>query len=99
MRTPTAMYSISLPTLTAGSKGFKFSSSVSGKGYSFNFSWNGTNWQGWATMPDSSVRPFGVFPNAPNWTGYPDVGLLFALDADAIGPNDLSKVSMYLLEW
>lgn len=99
MRTPSAMYAVSLPSLTSGTKNLKFSASVNGSSYTFNLSWNGTSWTGWATMPDSSVRPFGVFPNAPNWTGYPDVGLLFALDADAIGLNDLSKASVYILEW
>lgn len=99
MNTPSAMYAVTLPSLTSGTKRFKFSSSINSKSHTFTLSWNGTNWQGWATMPDASVRPFGVFPGAVNWTGFPDVGLLFVYAGEAIGLNDLSRVSVYLLEW
>ena len=99
MRTPTSMIQVAMPLISRDTKNFKFSTVVSGVSLTFNFAWSGTVWRGWADMPDLSKRPFGINPNATNWTGFPDYGLLFVTPLSLIGLNDWTKVSMYVLVW
>jgi hypothetical protein len=108
MIAPKAVYAISIPVVPANTQNFKIKTSVLGLTYTFNFMWQPTNgatqapfgqWRGYATMPDQSIRWFGVNPNAMNWSGYPDVGVSFNTKLQWIGLNDWAKVSMYLVTW
>jgi len=108
MKTPTAIYAIAIPVVPANTQNFTVRTSVLGSSYTFNFMWQPTNgamqapygqWRGNATMPDGSIRWFGVNPNAVNWTAYPDVGVSFNTKLQWIGLNDWSNVSMYLVTW
>ena len=108
MKQPKSAVAVALPTIPTNSLNFNFTTTISGKGYKFNFMWCPTPgatttplgyWRGWCTFPNKTVRPFGCNPNATNWYGFSDVGLLFLTSLANIGQNDWSKVTMTFLSW
>ncbi len=92
------LYQVFLPQLEADTAGFSFIAKVKGNSYTFTFKY-GINWNATVSFPDSTKRDAMLSPNMTNWSSYTDFGLFCKTDLMGIGQNDLSKVSLYMVEW
>ncbi len=96
-RSVKSYYKIDLPATTPGVN-FSLVAKVGGQSITLAFRWT-TIWNITATMPDGSIRFAGLYPNCMNWTGYTDYGLIGNTTLDAIGYDDLPKVSLFMVAW
>lgn len=99
LKTAKNVYLVNLPAIAPNLFGFSFRTKTADGNVGFVFQWANGVWNGTATMPDGSLRTFGVYPGVVNWTGFLDFGLLFLSSLTAIGQGDMASVSAVLIRW
>jgi hypothetical protein len=92
------MYSIPLPQTEDGTYRFTFKASVKSVEYTFTFIYTG-QWNVTVLFPYGKNRQAVLYPNVTNWSSYTDFGLVANTILDNIGQNDLSKITLYMVEW
>lgn len=84
---------------TEATENFEFEAVTDTGTLKFIFKWFNSRWNCWVTLPDSSVRQAGVYPNVVNWTGSRDYGLVFVTSLSEINFNSLFLTEMCLIQW
>lgn len=95
-------YTITMPNIDVTTiQNFNFNSKVGNALFNFQFTWDHINniWQGWTTMPDLSIREFGVIPNVLNWSRFNDFSLSLGFNGDSIGLTDLINIIINIILW
>lgn len=92
-------YNINFPSISDNTYSFFFTSSVGGSSWSFEFIYINSRWTCYATPPDDIAREATVYNGVLNWDGYPDYGCIFISNKDIPGLNDISSVSLYIIDW
>jgi len=90
---------INIPQGDTTAINFNFGTQASSGAWNFLLEWNGTRWNGWATLPDGAVRQFGCIPGVINWTGFADFGLVWLSDLASFGQQDIFGASLVLIDW
>jgi hypothetical protein len=81
------------------SDSFYFYASCSAGSVKLSFKWLNNRWNGWAELPDGSVREFGVQPNVTSWSGFSDYGFYVKTDLTDINYASLFLCELYLVSW
>ena len=90
---------VPIPNVATGSVSFNFSSRINGLSLDFQFKWINSSWKVFVTFPDTSIRQASLSPNATNWTGFDDYGLICLTPLDNVGLNDIPNTTLMLIEW
>ncbi len=95
---PSKAYRVAIPNLDDGSFNFVFSSNLPQGQFTFTFKWFLGVWNIWVTLPTGEIRQAGGYPNTVSWTGFKDYYFRLITTLDAIGQNDLAKVTMVVYQ-
>lgn len=98
-RTPVSEYAIAIPVIPVGTFNFFFLSRLPDGTYKFTFKWYLNRWNVEVIDPNGGARFATVYPNVIAWGEYVDHSLVFRTDKTAIGQNNLSDASMYMVYW
>jgi hypothetical protein len=101
MKVPSITYSISIPIVDTDTVNFSFNTKVPEGTFYLQMKWNKFKnaWTGYATIPDGSIRQFGIWPNVTSWSSFLDYGVRIDTTLASIGLNDISNVKLMLLIW
>ena len=91
-------YLVSLPVVSTNTYVFKFTCSIDGVGWSFQFNFINNRWTVYATPPNLAVREATIYSSTFGWKGFPDYRYYFVSPIQVPGLNDLASVSMYILD-
>jgi hypothetical protein len=91
-------YLVSLPVEPINTYAFKFTCSIGGVGWSFQFNFINNRWTVYATPPNLAMREATVYSGTLGWKGFPDYRYYFVSTKLVPGLNDLSSIAMYILD-
>lgn len=91
-------YLVSLPIVASNTYSFKFTCSIAGVGWSFQFNFINNRWTVYATPPSLAMRETTIYSGVLGWKGFPDYRSYFVSIKPTPGLNDLSTVAMYILD-
>ncbi len=104
---PNNAYLCQLPMVAAGVTRFKHVVTVQSSTYNFEFILFKRNpegdsqyfWYFYVTGTNGFSNSGMVTPNAINFSESNDIGVVFVTNLVEIGENDLSNISMYIMQW
>ena len=91
-------YLVSLPIIAANTYVFKFTCSIAGVGWAFQFNFINNRWTVYATPPSLAMRETTIYSGVLGWEGFPDYRSYFVSVIPTPGLNDLSTVATYILD-
>jgi hypothetical protein len=93
-------FQFSIPTFDFGVVNTEFSITLPKLGsFVFTLFFRDTSWICYVTLPDDSIRYFGLYPNVVNWKCFTDFGIFLSSSDTEITQDNIQGQIIVVLVW